>query len=162
MIDVSREAPQGGAKRSSIPYIMPRGRSQTLTLAVLLLLLLPPCQLVLYTTSARGWSEWDNSTHLSQPPFLFFFVISAGRSFFRITAPHCRPGSCWWPATALICFYARPAPVKAAALELRFHIQPRPAERETAREQECSCRSFSPLCATKTTCQGETGARRKY
>lgn len=108
-----------------------------------------------------GVSEITPHTSHSHP-FSSFFCNFGRKKFFRITAPHCRPGWCWWPATALIRFYARPAPVKAAALELRFHIQPRPAERETAREQECSSRSFSPLYATKTTCQGETGAWRKY
>lgn len=78
MIDVSREAPQGGAKRSYIPHIMPRGRSQTLTLlAVLLLLLLPPGQPVLYTTTARGWSESEITPHVSHR-----HLFSSSSSFF--------------------------------------------------------------------------------
>lgn len=77
MIDVSREAPQGGAKRSYIPHIMPRGRSQTLTLLAVLLLLLPPGQPVLYTTTARGWSESEITPHISHS-----HLFSSSSSFF--------------------------------------------------------------------------------
>lgn len=69
MIDVSWEAPQGGAKWSySIFPIMSRRRSLTLMLSAML----PPAQPVLYMTKARGWSEWNKSSLLISRCHLFF------------------------------------------------------------------------------------------